>query len=238
MKIILSPTKTMVNKEGQYETIYPLFLKESDILVKKLQALSLDELKTLWGCSEKICLKEYQNIQSLDLYHHLTPALEAYNGLVFKYLKRDLTERDKDYLNSHVYILSGLYGILRMNDGVRPYRLDMGDALGNLYEFWGDKVYPVLKDDVIVNCASCEYSLTIKPYVESYHWIDVDFWEYENNQYKTKGTFAKMARGALTRYCAQNKIESIDALKDFKELGFIYQDTLSDEGHIVFIKES
>jgi cytoplasmic iron level regulating protein YaaA (DUF328/UPF0246 family) len=78
------------------------------------------------------------------------------------------------WLQAHVRILSGLYGVLRPLDLMLPYRLEMGTRLPNargkdLYAFWGDlpaqALNALLANDskpVLVNLASDEYFKAVK----------------------------------------------------------------------------
>ncbi len=135
-----------------------------------------------------------------------------------------------DYISNHLKILSGFYGILNPLDGIVPYRLEMQAKLAiesnkNLYSFWGDSIYKELIKDTttILNLASKEYSKTIEKYLtEDIKFITCIFGSLVDSKIKVKATEAKMARGIMIRYLAENNITDIEKVKDFKELGFSY----------------
>ena len=130
-------------------------------------------------------------------------------------------------------ILSGLYGVLKPFDGIIRYRLEMQSF--DLYDFWKDKIYKEVKDDVIINLASKEYSKCIEKYLnESDRYITITFCELLNGKLVTKGTYAKMARGEMVRFMAENDIENPDDIKKFDRLGYIFRSDLSSDSKYVF----
>ena len=119
MRIIFSPTKKMVHDEYASYQHLPVFLDETSKILAYLQSLSFEELKKLWKCNDKLAKENYERIQDMDLRGHLTPALFAYTGLAFSHLAPNiLSEEAYQYLEEHLRILSGFYGVLKPFDGV------------------------------------------------------------------------------------------------------------------------
>ena len=132
-----------------------------------------EELKNLWKCNDQIAALNIQRLQNMDLHNRLTPAVLAYEGIQYQYIAPGVfTEQAFSYIQEHLRILSGFYGVLRPFDGVTPYRLEMQaklklDEAKNLYGFWGDSIAKhILKEtDCIVNLASKEYSECVSRYL-------------------------------------------------------------------------
>lgn len=142
-----------------------------------MRALSYDQAKELWGCSDALAELNFERVRTMDLRAEgaLTPAVVAYEGIQYQHLApRVMDEAQLAYVQEHLRILSGFYGVLRPLDGVVPYRLEMqaklaaGDA-PDLYAFWGDRLYRTLADetDVIVNLASVEYAKAVLPHAKA-----------------------------------------------------------------------
>ena len=115
----------------------------------------------------------------LDVYKRqvercLTPAVLTYEGLQYQHMAPEIfTEGALAYIDRHLRILSGFYGVLKPFDGVTPYRLEMQARLSvkgkkDLYDFWGDRLYRELTegDRLIINLASREYSKAVEKYLE------------------------------------------------------------------------
>jgi cytoplasmic iron level regulating protein YaaA (DUF328/UPF0246 family) len=246
LKIVISPAKKM-NIDLEYEAIsMPCFLDRTAELMKYLRGLEFHELKELWKCNEKIAWVNYERLTNMELTKHLTPALIAYEGIQFQYMAPKVFETGHwDYVDRHLYILSGFYGLLRPMDGVVPYRLEMQASVKlsgfkDLYEYWGDgicrKVYE--DTDVVLNLASKEYSRCIEEYLgRNRKLVTCIFGEYQKGKITTKGTYAKMARGEMVRYMAEHKIEELDEIRAFDRLGFGYMPEESDDKHMVFIRK-
>ena len=177
MKIIMSPAKKMRSDEDASITpTTPYFLKESQILEEKLKSMSYEELRKLWKTNETLTNQCFEELQ-VRQFKPLTCAIHAYDGIAFKYLHPfSMSDDERDYLHSHLRILSGLYGVLTPTDGIAPYRLEMGVKSLNLYQFWGSKIYNSLDDHVIINLASKEYSKCITDYLtEEDQCIEIQF---------------------------------------------------------------
>ena len=151
----------------------PFFLDRAQLLLSALQAMSQDELRALWKCSESLARQNADRLRQTDLRANLTPAILAYEGIQYQYMAPGVFTYDElDYIQKHLRILSGFYGLLRPFDGVAPYRLEMQAKLAvagarDLYAFWGDTLALALakNTDVIFNLASKEYSRSVIPHL-------------------------------------------------------------------------
>ena len=246
MKIIISPAKKMNMDTDTYSVAeLPVFLEEAEILMRELQKLSFQEAKTLWNCNDKLAELNYDRFRVMDLRRSLTPAVLAYEGLQYQHMAPEVfTEKALTYIGEHLRILSGFYGILRPFDGVTPYRLEMQarfsvNGTKNLYEFWGCHLYRELtrEDHVILNLASREYAKAVEPYcTPEDRFITAEFGEWKDGKVRQKGTFAKMARGEMVRYLAENQISDPEGVKVFRELGLVFCEELSSPSHYVFVR--
>ena len=223
----------------------PIFLEKSRILTDYLQDLSYDELKSIWKCSDNLAKYNFDIIRNLDLYNNLTPAILSYEGLQYQHMAPGIfTYEELDYMEEHLRILSGFYGILRPFDGIVPYRLEMQAKLldwehKSLYEFWNDKIAKTIfsESECIINLASKEYSKCISRYLPvNIQLINCVFGELIDEKVIEKGTLAKMARGEMIRFMAENNIEHAEDIKKFNRLHYIYKEELSDNNNYVFIK--
>lgn len=249
MKIIISPAKKMNMSRDSYEvTGMPCFLADTKILMQEIKKLSLAEAKALWKCNDKLAELNFRRFAEMDPEKCLTPAILSYEGLQYQHMAPGVfTDRALSYVQEHLRILSGFYGVLKPFDGVVPYRLEMQAGLSvagkkDLYAFWGRRLYCRLMEDnedgVILNLASKEYAGAVEPYVKTpCRFITVSFEEDVDGKRKQKGTFAKMARGEMVRFLAENGIEDIEGVKRFTGLGYRFREELSGEWNYVFVKE-
>ena len=135
--------------------------------------------------------------------------------------------------------------MLKAMDGVVPYRLEMQaklqiDKYRNLYDFWGKKIYNAVCDDsgIIINLASKEYSKCVEKYLtDDDTYITCVFADEVNGKLVQKGTYAKMARGEMVRFMAENKIENPTDLKDFDRLNYKYEKDISSDNEYIFIRQ-
>lgn len=247
MKIIISPAKKMnVDTDTFCHNSLPVFLSRTEELMNYMKSLSFDEAKKLWACNDKIAEQNFKRYAEMDLERRLTPAIISYEGIQYQYMSPMVLSKDGlDYIRKHLRILSGFYGILKPFDGVTPYRLEMqakASVAGfkDLYEYWGESLYQELTSDgdhVILNLASKEYSKCIEKYVKSEDlFVTCVFGELVNDKVVQKGTFAKMARGEMVRFLAENSVDTLEKVKEFTGLGYSYSEKLSSEKEYIFIK--
>ena len=245
MRIIISPAKKM---NADTDTLpwrdLPAFLPKTQQLLDRLRAMNEDELKRLWKCNDQIAALNVERLCGMDLHRNLTPAIIAYEGIQYQYMAPDVfTQREYDYVQEHLRILSGFYGVLRPVDGVTPYRLEMqaklrmGEAK-DLYAFWGNEpARSVLNEtDCVINLASREYSICISKYLpRDKRMITCVFGEEKDGKIIEKGTMCKMARGEMVRFMAVNRIEEPERLKAFDGLDYRYSAEHSDDNTYVFV---
>lgn len=246
INIIISPAKQMNICDELAPTSIPCFMEKTSALCDALKDFSFEDLKDLLACNDQIAELNYDRYLHMDLNKGITPSILSYDGIQYKYMSPNSFSNDEfEYINKHLKILSGFYGVLKPFDGITPYRLEMQAKLkvnnfNNLYSFWGDSLYQeVNKDcDVILNLASKEYSKTIEKYLKpDDKFITCIFGSLKDSKIKVKATEAKMARGLMVRYLAKNNIHNIEDVKNFSDLSFKYSEEHSSENEFVFLKE-
>ena len=247
MRIIISPAKKMnVDTDSFACQGLPQFLPKTEQLYERLRGMSYEELKALWKCNDQIAKLNYERLQTRDLRQGLTPAILSYEGIQYQYMAPGVfTDDELDYVQKHLRILSGFYGVLRPFDGVTPYRLEMQAKLRicdakDLYSFWGDSIAKTLfsETDCILNLASQEYSRCVSAHLtEDVQCITCLFCERKNGKLIEKGTLCKMARGEMVRYMAEHRIETAEEIKAFDRLGYRFAQSESNQTTYTFIKE-
>ena len=223
----------------------PVFLPKTEAIVQVLQGMGYDELKKLWKCNDAIAAVNAERLSDMDLHTRLTPAVLAYEGIQYQYMAPGVfTDRELDYVQEHLRILSGFYGVLKPFDGVRPYRLEMQAKLKvckakDLYAYWNNSVaeYLLAETNCIINLASKEYSSCVSKYLpEHVRFITCVFGEEKNGKVIEKGTMCKMARGEMVRFLAENRVEDPEEIKTFDRLEYRFDASRSDENTFVFLR--
>lgn len=253
MRIIISPAKKMnVDSDSMAWESLPCFLDDTEKIMKWMRKRTLQEAREIWDCNEKLAMMNYRRFQEMDLRRNLTPALLSYEGIQYQYMApMAFTKPAWDYVQRNLRILSGFYGVLKPLDGVTPYRLEMQAKAGidetkdspereNLYEYWGGKIYQEILDDsrIIINLASKEYSKCVEDYrSENDRFITCIFGEIQEEKVIQKGTYAKMARGEMVRFLAENQVRRPEEIKGFRGLGYRFREELSGDAEYVFVKE-
>jgi cytoplasmic iron level regulating protein YaaA (DUF328/UPF0246 family) len=177
-------------------------------------------------------------------------AVLAFNGDVYEGLDaKSLAEPDLDWLQQHLCILSGLYGVLRPLDWMQPYRLEMGTRLptargNNLYQFWGCQIADYLNtraaadlSPVVVNLASEEYFKAVDRKALKPRVLTCVFEERKGDAYKIISFMAKRARGLMVRYAVQQRLTTTEQLKGFDLEGYRFVPAASETDRLVFRRE-
>lgn len=239
MKIIISPAKTFKIRKLKNNNCHCLYENKKNELVSIIKEKSVEELKKLWKCSDKIANESYKLYENFDSAPKGC-AILSFDGIQYQYMDVDsLDEKQLEYLEEHLRILSGLYGILRPFDKISKYRLDFEDKLINLYEFWEDEIRNHFKGEEIIDLASKEYGQNIYKYLDKTP-VKIDFKEEVlvdgEIKLKTKATPSKILRGRMVNYMARNNVEDIEQLKKFSCDGYNYSEDYSDINKLVFVK--
>src|SRR5690606_1605734 len=223
MKILLSPAKLMsLETEGQLKkSTTPKFVKGSGEIMQELINLQPKDLQKLMGSSKELAemnAERYLNWKPKPTKKKSLQAALAFKGEVYRGLDAEsLSGQAQDYLNQNLFILSGLYGILRPSDRVMLYRLEMGSQLNvrvnkNLYGFWKETLTDFINSktkskEILLNLASNEYAKALDDKKLKAQKIEVEFLDYKNGKLKPIMVFFKQARGAMARYCSENNVQ-------------------------------
>ena len=251
--ILLSPAKSLdynQNLPSKPFVSYPVFIKESEKLVKKLKKFSSKKLEKLFDVSPEIASLNYNRFQQweqpIEEKETIKPCIEVFNGEAYRGLDPfTLSEEDLIYAQDHLRILSGLYGVLKPLDLMYPYRLEMGTKWEidskhkNLYAFWTEKITKQLKSEkpkFIINVASNEYFKAVDFKKLGIRTIVPVFKDFKNGEYKVIMMYAKHARGAMARFCIQNRINDLEQIKLFNENGYTFNELLSNDYEWVFTR--
>ena len=254
MIIILSPAKTLDYEfEADANHSVPAFLGQSSKLIKQLKEKEPKDIASLMGLSDKLATLNYDRYQSWTASKKVSndskPSMLVFKGDVYQGLQAEnLSKKDMNFAQKHIRILSGLYGILRPLDLMKPYRLEMGTKLEtsngkNLYEFWGNKVQRNVldelkkqKSDLLINLASKEYFTVLGKLPEDINVVSPTFKDYKNGKYKIISFYAKKARGLMARWIIQNKVTDFEKLSEFDLDGYRFSKTESTLAKPVFLR--
>lgn len=252
MKVILSPAKSLDFETKPPTSLHtqPQFLEQSVKLNRKLKSLSRKKLSELMKISDELASLNYMRNQQWQPPFNLENAKQAvfsFTGETYRGLDATkITNEKLPILQDKLRILSGLYGLLKPLDLIQPYRLEMGTKLKvgrteNLYKFWGNTLADALNEEMkegelLVNLASLEYFKAIPKKVLKPLMITPVFKDFKNGEYKTIMTFAKRARGLMTRYIIDNDVKNIEELKGFNTNGYLFSDEFSTDFEFVFTR--
>jgi hypothetical protein len=263
MQIILSPAKTLdlnATCPNGMQSL-PDFTEQAIFLMSQLKNIDQSRLKELMKLSDKLSKRVWDWHQNWECFEGIDKALDAgarpcafaMQGEAFKFLGLSTLKRsDIEFAQSHLLIISGLYGLLRPCDLIMPYRLEMGLTFkvdpnaASLYSFWSNHLQEPLsnklkelKTDIILNLASDEYSTVIRRTGTNARIITCTFKEESKKGFKSISTFAKQARGAIARFAIQENLSGEDGLKklkSFNNLDYSFNSELSTPNNMIFTR--
>lgn len=255
MLFLLSPAKKLDYDSPlaeDYPFEQPLFVEQATELIQVLKGKSTQEVADLMKLSDSLASLNVERFQSWEPQFdqsNARQAILAFNGDVYEGLDApSLDQSQLQWTNQHVVILSGLYGVLRPLDLMRPYRLEMGTRLvtdkgKNLYEFWDGQIADYINqrlakhsNPLIINLASEEYFKAVKKDSLKYPVVQCVFREERDGAYKIISFSAKRARGLMCRYAIENGIDDLEGLKQFNQEGYEYDEASSSEDSLVFLR--
>ncbi|WP_338526144.1 peroxide stress protein YaaA [Pseudomonas batumici] len=255
MLMVISPAKTL-----DFETppvtrrfTQPQYLDHSQELIEQLRTLSPAQISELMHVSDKIGglnAARFGSWTPAFTPDNAKQALLAFKGDVYTGLHaEDFNDADFDFAQTHLRMLSGLYGLLRPLDLMQPYRLEMGTKFANargkdLYAFWGTRISEWLNealaeqgDEVLLNLASNEYFSAVKRSALNARVINTEFRDQKNGQYKIISFYAKKARGMMARFVIRERIQNPEQLKTFDEQGYRFSTEFSKPDNLVFLRD-
>jgi len=252
MKIVISPAKSL-NFESELPTqtfSEASFLKEARQVHRELKKLKPKDLSNLMEISDKLAELNWERNQSWKTPFtpdNSRPAIYAFDGEVYTGVDAYTISMDKmEDLQNRLYILSGLYGLLKPLDLIQPYRLEMGTSIAigeskNLYAFWKTKITKALnkslsKGEFLLNLASNEYFSAVDIKSLKANVITPEFKDYKDGKLTMISFFAKKARGLMVRYIIDTKAQSIEDIKGFNYEGYAFDANLSSESKLVFTR--
>jgi uncharacterized protein len=256
MLFLLSPAKALDYETPPHVGVHtqPLFVQQAQQLMDVLRPKNPQDIATLMGLSDSLAglnVARYQAWTPDFNTANAKQAVLAFNGDVYDGLSaKTLAPTDLDWLQDHLCILSGLYGVLRPLDLMQPYRLEMGTPLAtpegkNLYQFWGRQIADYLnqraaadKTPVVVNLASEEYFKSVDTRALKPRVVTCVFEDRKGAQYKVVSFFAKRARGLMMRHAVEHRATTVDDLKAFDAAGYRFAPTASTIDRLVFRREA
>lgn len=254
MLTVISPAKTLdfETPAATAKHSQPAFLKQSQQLIDGLKKLSAQDVASLMSVSDKLAglnVARFQEWQTPFTADNAKQAILAFKGDVYTGLDAEtLDQQSLDFAQDHLRILSGLYGVLKPLDLMQAYRLEMGTKFAvngakDLYPFWGNQIRealaadPAFKDKVLINLASNEYFKAVGAKKLDASIITPVFKDWKNGQYKMISFYAKKARGLMSRFIIDHKIDAPDALKKFDYEGYRFSAEMTKGNDWVFIRD-
>ena len=246
MIILLHTSKTMRRSPNEGAPLRrPLLIDKARQLAGYLKTLSTSQLAQAMSLSPALAEKTHTLLASWsDEPGQQSLAIDSFIGDIYSGLHaNDLPPTDRDYADQVLFILSGLYGVIRPYDGICPYRLEMGYKLpdaqfANLYDYWGDSIVTCLPENgPIINLAAVEYSQTVTRFVDADRVMAPKFLTVspKTGQPAFVVVHAKIARGAFARWMITNRIREISELPQYDELGYVFEKGLSTPGSPTFV---
>ena len=240
MKLLI-PTAKEMNLDTPEKTGLPIS-NETQAVIDALASLSLEELASLYKISEERASEEEQRIQALKSGTAKTyPALKLFDGLMYRNIRRmDWTETEAAYVQDHLLITSALYGVIPAITPIAPHRLDFLMKLKvqgkSLKTFW-KAVYDqtLQEEELIISLLSSEFETVFSKEIQD-RMVTFKFLEEKNGQLKVHSTISKKARGAFVTALLENQITKVEEMKQLSFNGFAYQDDLSTDKQLVFVK--
>lgn len=254
MLMVISPAKTL-DYESSLATeqhSQPDFLDDACELVDQLKTLEPHQVSNLMSISDKLGqlnAERFQQWKTPFTPDNARQAILAFKGDVYTGLDAErFSDKEFEFAQKHLRMLSGLYGVLKPLDLMQPYRLEMGTRFENtrgkdLYAFWGDLITRELNrlleadDGVLVNLASNEYFKSVRKKELNGRLVTPQFKDWKNGQYKMISFYAKKARGLMCRYAIENGITQADDLKGFNLEGYYFSPEQSDQNNWLFLRD-
>lgn len=250
MIALLSPAKTLDFSSAYSETATrPKFAAEASRIARAAAGIGADGLGRLMHISPALAELNHTRFKRFGRAEK-RPAIRAFAGDVYRGFDASSADAETiDFAQDHVRILSGLYGILRPLDAIRPHRLEMGTKWApdgdRLTDHWGDRVAKAVASELrtegsklLLNLASNEYFAVLKGKLpKNVRIIAPDFQVATPNGLQFQSFTAKVARGAMARWLCDERIADPAALPSFDRDGWRFDADGSSPERPLFIRD-
>ena len=248
MIAVLSPAKTLDYHTplAPLEITAPRFAAEAETLAAAAARLTQKKLSALMTISPALAKLNHDRFRDFAQAEK-RPALFAFAGDVYVGLDAGTLEGEAvDFAQGHLRMLSGLYGLLRPLDAMRPYRLEMGTRWAprrhKLTDWWEGRIADLLALDldeegsgVILNLASKEYWAAVDGRLPpGVRVIAVDFREGPERRFVS--FHAKKARGMVARWLVEHRIQRVDDMRGFDSDGYRFDAGGSQPDRWLFVR--
>ncbi|QDZ23223.1 peroxide stress protein YaaA [Chloropicon primus] len=238
---LLSPAKAMdlerTHKDNLPASLPMLQIKQEQLL-NLMKTKTKSELKTMMKLSDKLADLNYQRYRDFENLER-RPAAICFDGQAYQGLRAyELPKERLLWLHDNLRVLSGLYGVIRPLDEIKPYRLEMGTKVAtdngrDLYQFWGDDITDTILEDLaegdaLVNVASQEYAKAVN--FSKCRSAGIDLYEMK---FPGPAVFAKKARGSIVRFACENGMKDPQELRSWcgdGEYSFV-DESFNDKTH-------
>ena len=248
MIAVISPAKTLnyetVPPTG--ETTRPRFEAEAASLARSAANLPQKRLSELMKISPALAKLNAGRFRVFADAPERA-AMFAFAGDVYTGLDAyTLDEAGVAFAQDHLRMLSGLYGLLRPLDAIRPYRLEMGVRWAprrrKLTDWWDDRIAALLVEDLaeegsatVLNLASKEYWAAVEGRLPpATQVIGVDF--REGVEARFVSFHAKKARGMMARWLVEHRVERADDMRGFDSDGYAFVASASEPDRWCFVR--
>jgi len=240
--LVLEPDKSLNLKKSQCSKhTYIQMFKKTEELVETLQGQSPEKLQDLMGLSEKSAKGHAERFQN---FHKLPPKQAC---LIFggDCLRADnFSDSDEKYVETHLRFVSGLYGVLRPYDDVKPVRdVPFGAKLATkkgetVADFWGDAITKQLAKDG--NPGGGKRPLII--FITSDEYLRAVQYEIFPKEVKvlrvcfegSKEEDARKARSRIGRWILRRRITNREDLHDWEDEDWTIDKFRSSSARLVF----
>lgn len=240
MKILIPTAKEMNEKQDSLGTSQ--LSPKSQVIIDELMTFSSKELEKLYKISPQMAETEHQRIQRMsESEAAVYPALLLFDGLMYRNIKREhWTEKERNYIQEHLFLTSSLYGLISAMTPIAPHRLDFMVGLKphgqSLKKFWrADYTEAVADEDLLLSLLSSEFEEVFDKAVRE-RMIRFKFLEEKSGKFKSHSTISKKARGQFLTALMKEQVSDLEHIKKLSFAGFAFRADLSDDKDLVFVK--
>ena len=220
MKILIPASegkaKVTVSSDLKFEDTDFSFKESVKQVVNLLELIDEEDLRSIYGTSQEKSILFHRQNQSI-FKEKCVPAINRYTGVVYENIGwESLSKKAQSYLNNHIMIFSGLFGMLQPLTPIPNYKLKMNVL--SLQHHWSPILSEALsKEKLIIDLLPQVHR---KAYKANKNVFKVDFSVIKKGKKTAAGHFGKSVKGQFIKFLAENNIQAIDDFSGFQYDGF------------------